>query len=572
MNRVIIKRIIMVIVALILVTELVSIPTREIEGAVSSEDGVFYIKDNNLNYTAFPEMKHYKVVNDTKSGSDFDSLFDTHKFGDLVKISKDSKRVFYPIYNIDDEYKLYYIDINDNRSRATLIDTHIAEYQINNDGTKICFTKWEYNKSKDEYYNDLYFSDFKKNEKLCKDVQRFYLDQSGDNLVYMSTDGIYIKEKSKKTIKFDYNFNNKDISVDLLNYIKDEFMYYGGVVIPNYVDSIMTMYESGDYYYCKNKSAKLALYDFVNDDLIKTDASMKKPIESNYKSKKNYQQDLNKYKNKLERDKLRTLLKKKTIIYETSSLYYYNGKKSTLITDYYADSWDHSYVRPRVIYYYENRRSKESQFKISEISSVDEVYECVTNSDISPTAMYMAIGTKIIKLDSPMEDIVINENEDALYYTGDFNNSDNIGNLYKRNIQGTSLKAPILYDEGVSTMFFIGDSMFYLKNNSDLYFNKEFVDTNVSGYRNESIGDTSSYLYFTNYNEDNQCGTLKVFNGKDVTQINEIVYDYYVLNSQYIIYLKDYDRKSSKGSLYLYNGQDNILIDEGVTAFLGNKY
>ena len=75
-------------------------------------------------------------------------------------------------------------------------------------------------------------------------------------------------------------------------------------------------------------------------------------------------------------------------------------------------------------------------------------------------------------------------------------------------------------------------------------------------------------IIITDWNEDKEYGTLKVYDGKDPEEIAEEVHELDAVSGDRIVYIYDYSLKSYKGELYEWSDGKNKKIDEDVAGII----
>lgn len=98
----------------------------------------------------------------------------------------------------------------------------------------------------------------------------------------------------------------------------------------------------------------------------------------------------------------------------------------------------------------------------------------------------------------------------------------------------------------------------------ELYVNRTKIDDNVRITTDLIDFDNGRMVYYTNYNDEKERGTLKVCENDEVKEIDADVHSYCCLPTKEILYLRDYSLEYAKGDLYTYKEKESIQIDQEV--------
>ncbi len=149
-----------------------------------------------------------------------------------------------------------------------------------------------------------------------------------------------------------------------------------------------------------------------------------------------------------------------------------------------------------------------------------------------------------------------------------------IGDLYKIKISGDTVSEPKLYDTGiVASMNLVDDDeIIYYKQEGtgekttySIYCNKEKIDSNVHDM--QYIKETGEFVYITDWDYENNWGTLKIHDGK-AKKIAENVCFFDLSFDGDVVFITDYKANFREGVLYAYNGKKTVKIDEEVNCIL----
>lgn len=484
-------------------------------------------------------------------------------------MSKDGKYLFYPDKIEEDEiFNLYYKEIDKSDAEAFKIDSEIQYYVVNEAATVVTYLKGD----EDDLYQYNIKDDSK--EKIASDVSVFVLSEDGSEICYLDDeDGLYIKlaDKDKEKIASDVSRlshveSNDSGKLETLYYIKDDSLYKQAigeekVKIASDVNSVLGVYSSGEIYYTKGKSKSATLSDYVIDDKKAEDEKIgyvSRPYSFMYDSRAEYLVavlEYNEYVDKLSRDELREDLAEETLYQSVCSLCYYNGEKESVVTEKYVSGTFEKTSDASVVSYSTSDTSKVKKVKLSEIESVYEFKNTVEEALSESVVRFICVKDKATEIEQKDANIYINDAGTSIYYIADV--SDGHGQLYHISVSGGALEKAEEYDSEVynNACQFINDEEFaYFKDYDDykgeLYINKKRVDYDVKSGNMIFDDENGRVFYYTDWDDDKECGILKVYNGEKSVKIAEDVSDYTVVPDGRVLYLANYSLEYYKGELY----------------------
>lgn len=562
-------------------------------GGSNTFDGVLYLKDGAGKIAYANSDETYKVPK--------------MEYSECVSIiSQDSKYLFYP----DGEGDLYRIKIsgrNLENEEAEKIGSKVSYFEINDNGTKAAFMTRD---------NKFYISNIDDKDKIDSDVTKFYVNDDFSRIIYTtsSNKAIYYKEGGKDSEKIDEDaeilFHSEDLTD--LYYTADSNIYrvQNGkepkkIVSDIPCDSSSDSYESsvsmfnltddGKFYYTCASDSKIYAGDFIEDDMAESDENIEEP---DYDDKKyikksgyftthtdEYYDLLDEYEEKEARDEIRTEMATEEVSVSVRSLYYYDGKKSTLL----SDSLDTAEASDS-FYYSEYQQSSKLICSDYDFSAVEKIKMSEINSSLDYSSeiaeriqqkleycCYSGENKSVFASDTVLDSMTTSKDLSTLYYLersssysdlfgyDSLSSADNSsGTLYKIDISKNKPgKAEKIADDVYSYSISEDDEISYLKdyssNGSTLYFGNDKVDDDVYKY---SVVD-GNIFYFTDYNDSN--GTLKKYaNGKS-EKISDDVDSFNSVDGDKVFFLYDYD--DSKGDLKYFNGSESKKIDSDVSSF-----
>lgn len=440
-------------------------------------------------------------------------------------VSEDGKYIFFPDKIGDADYdgsKLYYREVDKSEGEAIKIDSEVRYYNVNTDATHVTYIKGE----EGNLYQ--YKIDEDSKDKIASGVKDYWVSDDGNKICYLNTEGsLYLKyaDKDKEKIASEVS------SIEYLNdkittayYIKDDSLYKqvegeDRVKIASDVYRVLRIYDSGEIYYLKSEPEEPLLMD------------------------------------------------KGTIEQPVYSLCYFNGTEETVITDTFV--------------YIMNSDSYEIATNAAVIA-----YEAYDQSHLE-YERYIAVKdtATVVEQQEYATDFTINADGTIVYYFDNIPDDKDYGELYRIDITNGVIGKPEFYDSDVSYCNYIyknigfvnGSRLLYFKDCKDvdrtdaageMYIDKVRVGTDVCIWSVVNYGDCDKVFYLTDWNDDKEYGTLKVYQGDKVTKIADDVYDYVVTNEGRAIYLSDYSLQYHMGELSEWNKGKTRKIDDDVMSII----
>ena len=441
-----------------------------------------------------------------------------------------------------------------------------------------------------------------------RDFIDFYAEDGGKQILYIKEDGdLYLKKAGKDKEKIDsdvkeiVDFEYKDKKAVGAIYIKDGKLYKKvegkeKEKIVSDVDDVVSRFKGESFYYVtEGKGSSTVLMDYVEDDMKEQDEDIQEPGAEpeypswfSYSTTEEYQKALedyntahdeyikarDKYQEKVERDSLREELEKEKVSKSTKELYYYDGKEGKKISDNFVSLISRAYTNP-VIAFYVDEEEEVEKVKLSEIEYTYDVYEHIEGGfSKSSGKMAIAVGDEVSNTEQEDVDVAeISKAGDLVYFVADINEAKEKGDLYEIKIKNNKVSEASLYDEDVYSgdlSMYEDGQILYFKDFKDsegsLYINKKEIDEDVYIYGVRWNYSNKEILYYKDYNQSKEKGSLMIYNGKKSKLIEEDVHDFDILYDGSILYLYDYSTGKYKGELKHYKNGKNKKIDEDVTA------
>lgn len=444
----------------------------------------------------------------------------SYYLGACTYVSEDGKYIFFPDKNDDDDYyglKLYYREVDKPEEEAIKIDSEVWDYTVNTSATLVTYIKGE----EGNLYQYKIGEDSK--DKIASGVIDYWVSDDGDKIGYLNTEGsLYLKyaDKDKEKIAREVSsveYLNDEITT--IYYIKNDSLYKqvegeDRVKIASDVYSVIEIYDSGEIYYLKSEPEELLPMD------------------------------------------------KGTIEQPVYSLCYFNGTEETVITDTFV--------------YYDNSYNS---YAIAANAAVI-AYEAYDQSHLE-YERYIAVKdtATVVEQQEYATDFTINADGTIVYYIDNIPDDKDYGELYRIDITNGVIGKPELYDCDVSSICFVNESKLqyfkdyktsenYEDSMGEMYIDKVRVGTDVCIWSVVNYGDCDKVFYLTDWNDDKEYGTLKVYQGDKVTKIADDVCDYSVTNDGRALYLYDYSLSNHKGELREWNNGETRKIDDDVMSII----
>lgn len=533
-------------VALILV---VAIVVSIFSGLSAKNNYALYIKDGELYYAEMPKGKPVEVSEDGGSYS--------------ARLSKNGKNLFYlDDYDSDDStYTLFYRNITKEKSEPVKLDSGIKSYNwtLSENGKTVVYIK----------NDNLYTHNLKENKKIASDVEDFYCSADCKTIWYLADyeeneeedeDG-YITYEVSYTL---YKYNGKDSTeVD-----EGEINICG---ISKDGDDIL--YElDGDLYLKKGKKDKEKLASNAEACIMYEDGSFYYTVAGDEISAWDIIED--DVKDNTDYDYLRDYLKEQTDDSPVGNLYYYNGKESKLVAEgIVTDSDDFSYETAVIAYNAveggELPTMKLSDYANDSYSAMEEWRDELTEM----TKLYIAVkdNASVVDLEE-VSDVSISSDGKTAYALTEVDDEEYVGTLHKITLSGKKIKKTEKIDTDVSYGYngFVGNYYVYFKDvkdyEGDMYIDGKEVDTDVYVYGCDYCEETNTMIYYVDYNESKDQGTLKQYKKGKVTKIQDDVHEAVFTPEGEILYLYDYSK--GEGELFVWTGKKAAKLDDEVSDIL----
>ena len=397
----------------------------------------------------------------------------------------------------------------------------------------------------------MYQHDLTEKNKIASDVSDYMVSEDGKTLLYLKDysydDGgvLYLKKGKDDAVKIAsgvsvIRYANDDLSMIL--YLKDESLYrVENGKDPEKIDSdvsgVYSVNESGAFYYTTQEDAFITYGSIITND---TDYELGDFAEQSLDN-------------------------------PAKALYYFDGKKSEMLTETMISFYDWNFENKMLIY----KALADSDLpnvRLSDYVEGDKSVDALFEEAISEEAVtYVAIGGKVTKLTlDELSGIDISDDGSTLYAKTDYDDEDGTYRLYKITLSGGKVKDSVVVDDDVRTICLAGSHVFYWKDmkngEGELYMDGEKVaDDATTRYLYDE--ETDTFYFLTDYDDDDGEGTLVCWDGKKKTSISDEVRSFKVDVSGQVVYLRDYSTNRYEGELCKWNGQKSVMLDDDVVSF-----
>lgn len=599
-------------------------------GGKAENNYALYLKDSEIFFTDLKkDSEAWQLTSrlvDTDEVNDEDLADAGYQLGLYTYMSEDGKYIFFPdkVGDDNDGFNLYYKEVAKPDMEAIKVDSDIRSYTVNASATLITYLKGE----EGNLYQYKIGEDSK--DKIASEVRGFEVSDDGKKIGYINSENsIYLKyaDKEKEKIASDVS-TLEHVTEDFTTvyYIKDGALYKqiegeDKVKVASDVYDVVKIYDSGEIYYLKSDAEEISLMDYVTDDMKDADASISEPNYPDYPNSPSrpswwdydtdaeydaaytayedayeaweaecdrieteYYAARETYYAKLSRVELREDLAEETLEQSSYSLCFYNGTEEVVITDAFVGGYYSNYTyasEAPVISYEAYNQSSLEKVKLSEVESKYDIENMVEAALFSSSERYIAVkGTAtVVEQEKDATNFRINSSGTVVYYIDDIPEEKNYGELYRISINNGVVGKAEVYDSNVYTdyCYFVNDTeLEYFKDYKDgkgeLYINKNKIDYDVYCYSVDVYSDLNKIFYFTDWNDEKNYGTLKVYDGKEATKIADDVHSFSVTPDGRVLYLYDYSLNYYKGELHEWSNGETRKIDDDVVCVLPILY
>ena len=478
-------------------------------------DYILYVKNKDLYLTdhqSQPAMIASNIFRPWVHNSEIYTDVDT--LSDYIVISDNRDRIFFPIKYNEFTCTLAYRDLYTPKKGNRVIDRNLYNYVVSADG------------------NSLIGEDFQDN------LQRYTLPGRqfiATNIVSFETDA------QADTIYWTANANLLNLNSPSTLYMQQsgseaQVLARGNVHLQAYSQDTQTIYFNQDH--TLYKKAADGQPERISDDFYEINGLW-------------------------ETGELYFSSYSKLVGY--SSIYYYDGEHTTELFKKCIQDCDFAQTQP-----------------------VGIIHATPSGKDV----WYFVSDGQLQLLEDPqIQDAVISPYGNMLAYTTDDSNGNT--SLYTVEIRENQLGQPVKLDVDISldTVTFMENSRLRyfaerISDAGDLYIDGKLIDSNVLLYKYkckpsdywvyppfpqttvEYCVKTGATIYYTDFDSQQETGTLKLYNGEASVVIDENVTNFQITESGDVFYLLNYDFSRYTGQLWVYRNGERHLVDNGVTDLI----
>lgn len=505
------------VAAIVLLIVIISIIAS---GGEPKSNHVIYAKDGELWFSNLNKMKPFEVSNDFVAGSD-----------ESIQVSGEADIIAY-IEDVDDNV-LYWRETKKSDSEAVKVKDDVTGFTLTEDGKYIIVQT-----------NDggIYEYDVKKREdiKVNKEASRSTVGETGF---------VYYESKTEEKTKTNDDGEEYKTEVELRTYYLKKFGNDEPIKLADKIDGFLR---------CVDADKMKEFYYTDDEALYKLDKPGKEAekIESDVTSMVKAFNNGDLYFTKTEEHEEEA---------DNNILYYYNGKESVKVVDYYDDYVDYA-IDKNVL--------------VIETCNPDDVGEDESRED----AVKAALVVNGVFCDLGKDDacgFIVSEDGSTVYYLADISRDGetdefNSANLYKVSVGKDSIKSNEKFASDVSDEYYVldaesGKKVAYFKDWDDdenygtLFVNDKQIDTEVHDIAAIHAFSTD-FLYEKDY-KDGSCTLMICDNAKNGEKIDDDVYRAAFTDEGDVIFLSDYDTEDGEGTLNVFDGKVEE-IDTEVNGFL----
>lgn len=554
-------------------------------------DYAFYIKDKELFSHDFSKSGSKQVTVHMIDADDIENEELPHVSSAVqsyCSLSKDGKYIFF-MDKVSDSPNLYYRLLGDAKKEPVKVDSEVETYAVNDAATAVTYLKngslYQYNMKKDD------------KNKLASDIDDFRVSDDGKKIIVVDEEGgLYALTVGKDKEKIASDIYSFRVSEDLgtVYYMKDGSLYKQIVgkdkeKIASDVYSLSYLSEDGVVYFLKQEDEEVPLSDYLYDDMKSADAKLEEPqypYSSDYSSDEAYEKALeayyeqsDEYYYKTERDALRESLAEYTINPGLCSLYRFDGKDAELLAENVFE-YTLRFAGDADVMAFTALGEDPDKVNLSDIEYFWDVEYAVQDALRNSGKVFVASGNTVYEVDAAdaengIDNVYLSSDGKTLYFTSVTDEEKNECDLYKVALSKKSAGTPEKVDSEVFRYYiwrYDGSNLVYFKDLKDdhgeLYLNCKKVDYDVYCWSVDYDSESGKLVYFTDYNEEKEYGTLKTFSGKKAEKVADDVHAFTLDPNGNLLYLADYSQKYSKGDLYLAKGTKSTKLDEDVVVIL----
>lgn len=454
-------------------------------------------------------------------------------------------------------------------SDITVIDTDVSDFKTTSNAKTIAYRK----------EGHLYISDTKKSHIVASDISDYYLNKSGETVMFFSDSdkSIYISktEKKSKPRLIDSGVEKlitPKTEYEHIYYIKDSILYKKEdsknpkPIAQNVIDGILL---DGFVYYTTEEMYEKPFTEIFDDGFSAKDAKLEIPKMDDFIEKtdgvslfddESYQNAQKEYDEKQFRDKIRASYKENPARVSVYSLYNYNRNNRKRI-DIYLESPYLTYnvsSKNTILYKaYDTDIYKTEISTISDLSEIDNAITTALSIKMDTDLKLLRSGhTPYMAFEEFPQQIIIPEDSDFLYCAE--MSKEGTTDLIRYTITNKSLKSRKVIAQNISEFFvdkndpetvtvFSGDAI-------GIYTDGKYTHLSDKSNREFFFVD-GAFFYYDQYEEFFKTGTLMVYRNGESSVVDSGVHEFDVRNYNTISYIKNYNPDLDMGTLYVKTGR-----------------
>lgn len=260
----------------------------------STSEKIVYIRDGELHALSMKNQKPIQLSEEINKQTEY--ISESH----ILK-SEDGRYIFYPDSMSDyNDSTYYWMDLSKDNSQSQSsirVDSEVhGDNYLTKEGSKFFYIKGSENR--------LYLYDRKTGEKskLDDEVEAFYVNESGDYLVYRTYENdetilyeMTIKNMTGTKTKLDVDsyIYYADMKNKTILYEKEGTIYVKehkkekSKVISDFM-YLPEIYSANSFYYIKSEEVTSKLIDLIDDDLATTDTEVTEPVYPDFPESPDY--------------------------------------------------------------------------------------------------------------------------------------------------------------------------------------------------------------------------------------------------------------------------------------------
>lgn len=525
--------------------------------------------DSDISYYAVDDAGKQMVYLKGEDGNLYVSdLEEKEKLASNVEyfyITDDMKTVLYR----DDEFNIYKVDVKSGEKEKVVGDIDSLKY-VSEDLDLIYYIK------DDNLYKQPVGGD---REKIASDVN-YVVRITEDGEVYYVTAETY--------------------EVNMMDYVNDDMAATdAGIFEPEYPDYPSYPSKPYSWRYDSTEEYEAAYAQYELDCAAYEEECARLEAE--------YDEAYDRYWEKEDREWLRGQLSEYVQEMTDYTLHYYNGSDSVELLPNLSSKYAYTSAAEADVFIMSAYSPEEiAKVKLSDLESAYDVVMMVQEARAAGQSYYIVEGESLVKVE--LEDIsnpVLSDDGKTLYYMVRYTETEKGSNSYDSDAPAAEYEEDYEPEEVIvmkdeADLFEVsikkgalGESkqvdddvyyaylqilsdgkLMYYKNvddgeeKGDLFVDGKEVDYDVAMYDVYESEEMGGLVFFTDWNEEKEYGTMKFYDGKESKKLEDDVHRFAITPAGDLYYLYDYSLNHYTGELYLYKKNGSVKIDEDVIVLM----